>query len=549
MRNPLSRWSRERRDLERELQGHVDEHIEALVAAGQTRADATTQARRAFGSRALVLDRCNDVWSGPLAELRSNCAFALRMFARTPGFTASCILTIALGIAANIAVSGAIDNVFVRKLDIASPDTLVRFRHIGANTAARSVSDYELSAMGPGGLRYEATFSYPMFQTLAAKATTVSDLFACAPYGNVNVVVDGQAELATAFLSTGNYYQALGVSAQLGRVIVPGDDSPAAEPVAVISDCYWRSRFGADPRIVGRTMIVSNVPLTIVGVLPKGFRGVQSTRAELPAIGLPLALDPRLGLDGERLREPTTWWLQVMGRVRDGHQAAQVQAELQPLFAAESRAAIENYLSTASEPRRALIGDRRDIPNLAVDSGARGIYSLRDEDRRALAVLAAVAIVVLVLVCANVANLLLSRAVAREGEFDVRVSLGAGRARLIRQLLVESGLLAIAGSALGFALGVWVQRRLPGTIGYPARVDATMIATAVAITSFIALAFGAAPALQASRHAVNGAGASTAPYDDRIGTFLVRPADHTGQPLDDPDRQRRAAAAYGRESA
>jgi hypothetical protein len=250
-----------------------------------------------------------------------------RSLLRDKGWTAVVVLSLALGIGANTALFSAINGLFLKKLPVRDPDTLVRLKWAGRNDMATDSSDYGFSAKDAAGLNVRSTFSYPMFQQFVVDNRTMEDLFACAPYfGRANVVVDGQADIATAFTSSGNYYRVLGLTANPGRTIVPEDDRPTASPVAVISARYWRMRFGSDPRAVGKAVLFNNVPVTIVGVISPELIDVQQAVREGPDIAVPLSLvsqfantPPAPGEPNAPLLErPTYWWLQVMGRLKPG---------------------------------------------------------------------------------------------------------------------------------------------------------------------------------------------------------------------------------------
>ena len=417
------------------------------------------------------------------------------------------VLSLALGIGANTALFSALNGLLLERLPVKDPDSLVRIRYSGPNDMATDSSDYGYSGTDAAGRNIRSTFSYPMYQQYVADNRTMSDLIAFAPFDRVNVVVDGAADVAEAFISTGNYYRVLGVPTVLGRTILPEDDRPDASPVAVISTKYWYSRFAGDPGIVGKTVRVNNVLVTIVGVLSPKFTGVQQAVDDPPDISIPVALDSQLQTFEPRLNRPTSWWLEVMGRLKPGFTAAQVQGNLDGVFRATARAGLEAYLAGLSDSERGTSRNRNrtQIPNLIVDSGARGVYEVSRNEMRSVTILAVVVAMVLLLVCANVANLLLSRATARRKEISVRLSLGATRMRLVRQLLTESLLLASMGGALGILVGYWGKLLLPGDAARGSSLDwrALMFVSAVTLTTGIL--FGIAPALRATGVNVNSA--------------------------------------------
>ena len=433
---------------------------------------------------------------------------AVRMLLNAKGWTAVVVVSLALGIGANTALFSATNALLLRKVIAKDPDTLVRLRWFGKNDMVNSSSDYGFSAKHASGQDVRTTFSYPMFQQFQHDNQTMTDLFACAPAGRVNVVVDGQAEIATSFVSTGNYYQVLGVNARLGRTILPDDDRATASPVVMLSDKYWRTRFGSDPNVVGKVVRINNVAVTIVGVLPPDFTGIQQAVNEAPDVSFPVALDPQLtvGNEPERLKQPTTWWLQVMGRLKPGVTAAQVQGNLEGVFQSTARAGLDSFLASLDEATRGNSRNRNRtaLPRLLVDSGSRGIYDANTTDVRAVTILAVIVALVLLIVCANVANLLLSRATARQREISVRLSMGATRGRLIRQLLTESLLLAAIGGALGIAVGYWGQRLLPDPRAAAAPLDWRVMGFVLGVSMFTGVLFGIAPALRATRFDLAG---------------------------------------------
>src|SRR6266511_1904016 len=302
-------------------------------------------------------------------------------------------------------------------------------------------------------------------------------------------------------LVSGAYYAGLGVPAILGRTLTQEDNQPAAEPVAVISHRYWQNRFGSDPGVIGKTIQVNKVQTTIIGVTPPGLAGAMQI-GESADISVPLAHHARFQPDrGANRAKPWYWWIRVMGRLAPQATAAQARAGLEPIF---QEAAREGWLAGQS-----LDTTPRDMPDpstLAADPGGQGENDRRRQYAQSLRILMGLVSLVLLAACANVANLLLARGAARRREFALRLTLGAGRVRIIRQLLVESLLLASLGAALGALFAHWSRGLLVGLRqfgGSPAvldlPLDGRVFGFTIAVTAATALLFGLAPALRATR--------------------------------------------------
>lgn len=451
---------------------------------------------------------------------------AFRILHLAKGWTAVVVLTLAVGIGANVTILTAVNALLLRTLQVRDPDSLVRLRSIGVNDMVTDSSDYgftESTESGP----VRATFSFPMFQHFRAANRTMTDLFATVPVGRLTVRADGRADTISGLMATGNYHDVLGVSAQAGRMLTPADDSPSAPPVAVISDKYWRSRFSTGLSAIGRVVHVNNIAVTIVGVEPAGFNGIQRPNADPRDITMPMSIDRVMSNEPKRLDSATYWWVQVMGRLRPGVTVDQVRGNLESVFQSQARAGMDSYLASLSETERrnAVNASRNDVPRLLAQHGRDGIYDANTNDLRAIAVVGTIAGLVLLLVSANVTNLLLSRAMVRGRELSVRLSMGATRPRLIRQLLTESVVLGTCGGVAGLLVAYWVQPLLPAPIGVAAPLEARVIGFMVALTVAVSVGFGIAPAFRATRAGIGAAlkdnSRSVAPANTALSRALM----------------------------
>jgi predicted permease len=426
-----------------------------------------------------------------LSDALQDLRFAARTLRRSPGFSLVAIATLALGIGANTAIFTLFDAILLRSLPVRDPGRLALFDDgVGEGTIAGDV---------PSG-RW-TLFSTEIYRNLRDQPLGFASL-AAVRSGEATVLArlagdagSHQAERAQAHLVSGNYFDTLGVGAALGRVLTPADDRAGAPAVAVLSDGFWRTKLDGDPSIVGRTIVLNKTPFTIAGVAPREFFGERVRRS--PDLWVPLVQQPAIELRPSVLESADWYWLTLIGRLAPGVD--------RPAAQAAATAALRRFL-TASAGANVSPDRQRDIQNSRIEllSGATGISNLRARYSQPLRVLLAVVGLVLLIACANVANLLLTRASARRSEISMRIALGAGRSRLVRQLLTESLLLAAIGGACAVLLASWIARALLALVASSSTpVQASMNWTVFAFTGAVALIagvlFGIAPAIQASR--------------------------------------------------
>lgn len=462
-------------DLAEEMRAHIEEKTEQFMREGMTREEAEHAARRAFGNATLVEERSREVWQWPRIEsLWADAKFALRQLAKSPAFTATAILTLALGIGANTAVFSVMNAVLLRFLAVSNPQQLV-YLHYDNEPSGASQSGYG-----------DTSLSMPIYEQLRTQHQVFSDLMAFAPLSaeKVAIRIGEEPEEALGEMVTGNFFSTLGVKPYLGRGFT-GDDETNHAPVAVLNYSWWTRRFARNPSILGQTLYVNGVPLTIIGVAQPDFQGADPERAM--DFWIPLQNRPELTPWGNSPLEHTLygspqWYcLLIMGRLQPGVSWQQALAAIRPIY---QRAAYAGVNPDPKEPKAGLYF-----------SSARGIEDFRTDYQQPLHFLMGMVVLVLVIACSNVAMLLMARNSTRQREFGVRMALGASRLTLFRQLLTESLLLVGLGAALGLVFAIFATRALTlwADLQFPVSLDRTVLLFTLAVAAFAALVFGLAP--------------------------------------------------------
>jgi predicted permease len=445
-----------------------------------------------------------------MGTLWQDLRYAFRVLRKNPGFTAVAVITLALGIGANTALFSVVDTVLIKTLPVGNPERLVLLEW-QAGTAFRTTGMRGWFVPAAPGTRSASIFRYDTFEKLRQAQTANNDsplqsLFAFGPIYELTAVSNQQAEIVDGQAVSGGYYAGMEAPALFGRTITEADDTTAASPVVVLSHHYWQERFGSNPAIIGQQLELNKISFTIIGVTQPGFVGSMQV-SQRPAVTVPIAFEPQLM--GERSAlvrkdKPGVWWLLVMGRLKPGATLAQARDSLTGTFQA---AALE-IMPPPRKDNELVTLEPKDYPRLLAQSGSQGAMEARKIYSATIYGLFGVVAVVLLIACANVANLLLSRAAARGPEITLRLAVGAGRLRLIRQLLTESVLLAALGGAVGVLFSVWGKNVLAAMANkdssfLPAGIEPSLNWRVLLFTLIVSLAtgivFGLAPAWRATR--------------------------------------------------
>lgn len=493
-----------RRQLESDINDEIRFHIEArtadLATQGHSPHEAARQARLEFGATESHKDGIRAAlglrW---LDELVADLRYSTRLLRKSPGFTAIAVSSLALAIGANTAIFSVANEMLYARLAVPRPREL---RLVAAVSPDPSVIHGNWGSNSTiNGQEHHDSIAYPIYRQLAENNRSGLDLFAFKDIGGVNVTASNQAQSASAQLVSGNFYKDMQITPQLGRPILPSDDAvPGQGTVALISDAFWHRTFGGSPSVLGRTLNVDGHLITIIGVNPPSFTGAQAVQIS-PALFMPLSMVRELvsGFRDDLLTGTDIWWVNIAVRMPPGASQPTAEAALTNTFQSSVRASIT--------PKA---GEH--IPTLILEDGSRGLSYIWTQLQlgKPIHILLALSGLVLLLACANIANLMLARASVRHREMSVRLALGASRGRILRQVLTESLLLSALGGLFGLLIGYLGRNALPrlmhtsfdgNDINVP--FNWLIFAFAAGVTLLTGLLFGILPGWRATREDPN----------------------------------------------
>jgi predicted permease len=509
-------------EIVEELAHYLEDYYEDLLANGMTAETARRSTIEALNQSDLLKELGTVERPGTqepvvlgasssnlLRDLLRDVRFGVRMLGKSKGFTIVAVLSLALGIGANTALFSVVDAVLLKTLPVPEPDKLVLFAWQAGRPFRVSGMSGTSNVPGPPGMRTLSLFRYEVFQRMRETQTRstespLSDLFAFAPLEDISAVISDQAEIVNGQAVSGNYYAGLKMQPSLGRAITGEDDKAGAPPVVVLSHQFWQDRFDANAGMIGQSLKLNKHSFTIIGVTPPAFTGTSQVDYR-PALTVPFASEPLLLGDRSNLGtadEPGVWWINLMGRLKPDASYEQARDSLNGAFQATALELMPPP-RVANQPAQL---EPKDYPRLIAESGSRGMLDHRRRYSPTIYGLFIVVTLVLLIACANVANLLLARAALRSAEINVRLAVGAGRWRLIRQLLTESLLLALV-VAVGVLFAYWGKSALltltdKDTGILPNDLELTLnwrvLAFTLAVSLLTGVLFGLAPAWRAT---------------------------------------------------
>ena len=488
--------------MEEEIRFHLEARAADLARQGLAPEEAARRARLEFGGIASHQDSIRQElglrwWD----ELWSDLGYGWRILRKSPGFTTVAVGSLALAIGANTSIFSVANELLFERLAVPHPEQL-RLLTVSGDEKVAIHSMWGNNRERNGRMHYDV-FSYPVYQQLRTHNQALLPIFAFKDLGRANTSVDSNAWSVRAELVSGNFYEQLQVRPRLGRPILPSDDGASGSgTVVVISDGFWNRAFARSPNALGKVVKVNTIPMTVVGINPPSFTGADSVQVS-PDIFMPLSMAPlirgSMGTHGDLLEDTDLWWVELMARTREGVADEQARASLDLVL----RAAVQSTMTLDK-------GDT--LPRMEVGDGSKGLNGSAEQYQEPLYILLAMVGTVLLLACANMANLMLARAAAREREMSVRLALGASRWRILRQVLTESLLLSCVGGALGLLVGYAGRSVLPNLVAnswedVPMSIPFhwKIFAFTACITIGTGIAFGIFPAWAATRNEVGAA--------------------------------------------